>query len=88
MSAKMATPGLVKITTFWNGYDFIIPVNDVNNIVLSCDSNYNADVLMWPKFVREKLSERTYHDLNFIKIWPEKTLFLRGGLGSSSISWD
>ena len=30
MSAKMATPDLLKLTVFWNkGYDVIIPVNDV-----------------------------------------------------------
>ena len=30
MSAKMDTPGLLKITVFWNkGYDFIIPVDDI-----------------------------------------------------------
>ena len=30
MSAKMATPGLLKITVFWNkGYDVIISVDDV-----------------------------------------------------------
>ena len=32
MSAKMATPGLLKITVFWNkGCDFIITVDDVTN---------------------------------------------------------
>ena len=30
MSAKMATPGFLKITVFWNkGYKVIIPVDDV-----------------------------------------------------------
>ena len=24
--------------------------------------------------------ERSYHNLNFIRIWPEKTIFLRGAL--------
>ena len=32
--------------------------------------------------------ETNYCNLNFIRIWPGKTLFLRGGLGSSSIIWD
>ena len=51
MSAKMATPGLLKITVFWNkGYDVIIPVDDVTNKILSRDSNYIVDVVMWPKF--------------------------------------
>ena len=51
MSAKMATPGLLKIRVFWNeGYDVIIFVHDVTNKILSCDSNYIIDVVMWPKF--------------------------------------
>ena len=51
MSAKMATPGLLKIKVFWNkGYDVIISVNDVTNKILSRDSNYIVDVFMWPKF--------------------------------------
>ena len=51
MSAKMATPGLLKITVFWNkGYDVIISVDDVTNKILSRDSNYIIDVVMWPKF--------------------------------------
>ena len=51
MSAKMATPGLLKITVFWNkGYDVIISVDDVTNKILSRDSNYIVDVFMWLKF--------------------------------------
>ena len=34
MSAKMATPGLLKLTVYWNKrYDVIIPVDDVTNQV-------------------------------------------------------
>ena len=59
MSAKMATPGLLKITVFWNkGYDVIIPVDDVTNKILSCDSNYIVDVVMWPKFGNSSISMR------------------------------
>ena len=52
ISAKMATPGFLKITkVFWNkGYDIIISVDDVTNKTLSRDSNYIVDVLVWPKF--------------------------------------
>ena len=51
MSAKMATLGLLKIKVFWNkGYDVIISVHDVTNKILSRDSNYIIDVVMWPKF--------------------------------------
>ena len=47
MSAEMATPGLLKITVFWNkGYDVRISVDDVSNNILSRDSNYIADVFM------------------------------------------
>ena len=87
MSAKIATLGLLKIKVFWNkGSDVIISVHDVINKILSRDSIWVVDVVMWPKFGNSH--ERSYHNLNFIKIWPEKILFLTGGLGSSSIVWD
>ena len=52
MSAKMATPGLLKITVFWSkGYDVIISVDDVTNKILLSDSNYIVDQsFMWSKF--------------------------------------
>ena len=51
MSAKMATPGLLKIAVFWNkGYDVTTYVDDVNNKNLLRDSNYIVDLFMWPKF--------------------------------------
>ena len=47
MSAKMATPGLLKITVFWiKGYDIIIPVDDVTNKISSRDSNYIVDLFI------------------------------------------
>ena len=59
MSAKMATPGLLKIKVFWNiGYDVIIYVHDVTNKILSRDSNYIVDVVMWPKFGNSSISMR------------------------------
>ena len=46
MSAKMATPGLLKIIVFWNeGYDVMIPVDDVTNKILSRGSNYIVEVI-------------------------------------------
>ena len=51
MSAKMTTPGLLKIKVFWNkGYDVIISVYDIINKDSSRDSNYIVDAVMWPKF--------------------------------------
>ena len=59
MSAKMATPGLLKVTVFWNkGYDVIISVDDVNNKTLWHDSNYIIDVFMGPKFCNSSISMR------------------------------
>ena len=59
MSAKMATPGLLEITVFWKkGYDVIISVHDVTNKILSRDSNYIIDVVMWPKFGNCSISMR------------------------------
>ena len=52
MSAKMATPGLLKIKVFWNkGYDVIIQS-------LLHDSNYIIDVFMWPTFGNSSISTR------------------------------
>ena len=59
MPAKMATPSLLKITVFSNkAYDVIIPVDDVTNKILSRDSNYIADVFMWPQFRNSNISMR------------------------------
>ena len=57
MPARMANPGLLKVTVFWNkGYDVIIPVNDVTSKILSRDSNYIVDVFMWSKFGNSSIS--------------------------------
>ena len=59
MSTKMSTPGLLKITAFWNkGYDVIIPFDNVTNKILSRDSNHIVDVFMWPKFGNSSISRR------------------------------
>ena len=47
MSAKMATPGLLKIKIFLKkAYDVIIFAHDVTKTILSLDSNYNVNVVM------------------------------------------
>ena len=59
MPAKLATPGLLKITVFWNkGCDVEISVNDVTKKFLSSDSNYTVDLFMWPKFGNSSISMR------------------------------
>ena len=59
MSAEMVTPGLLKITVFWNkGHGIIISVHDVTSKILLRDSNYIVDVVMWPKFSNSSSSIR------------------------------
>ena len=59
MSVKMANPSLIKIKIFWKkGYDAIISVHDVNSKMLSPDSNYNVNVVMWAKFGNSRISVR------------------------------
>ena len=59
MSAKMATPGLLKIMVFWNkGYDVIILVDEVTNRTFSRDSNYIVDEFMLPKFSNSSIFMR------------------------------
>ena len=76
MSPKMATPGHLKITVFWNkGCDVIISVNDFTSKIVWYDSNYIADVFMWPKFGNSSISMREVATSIFLRIWPEKPLF-------------
>ena len=58
-SAKMATPGLLKITVFWNkGHDVIIHVHDVTKKFLSRDLNHIVNVVIWPMFGNSNISTR------------------------------
>ena len=84
MSLKFVTLGLLKIKVFWNkSDDDIIFPHDVTNKILSRDSNYIVDVVMWRKF-----GNFSYYNLNFIRIWPKKQISLKGALDSRSIIWD
>ena len=57
MSAKMATLGIFKIKVFQNNvYDVITSVHDLTNKILSRDSNYIEDVVMWPKSGNSSIS--------------------------------
>ena len=59
MSAKKATPGLLKIKLFWNkGCDVIIYVHDLTNQLLSRDSNCIVDIVMWPNFGNSSICVR------------------------------
>ena len=59
MSAKLATPGRLKIKIFrYKGYDVIIIEYDVTKKILLRDSNYIVDVFMGPKFGNSSISIR------------------------------
>ena len=59
ISAKMATLGLLKIKVLWNkGYDVIIFVYDATNKILSSESNFIVDVVMWSNFGNSSISMR------------------------------
>ena len=70
MSEILATLGPLKMKVFWNkGYDVIIFTYDVTDKILSRDSYYIIDVVMWQKFGNSSISMReVYHNLNFIRI--------------------
>ena len=58
-SVKMATLGFLEIKLFWNkGYDAIVLVHDVNNKILSSDSKYLVEAIMWPKIGKSSISIR------------------------------
>ena len=59
MSAKLATPDLLKIKTFQiKDYDIIILDYDVTNKILLRELNYIVDVVIWPKFGSSSISMR------------------------------
>ena len=66
-----------------------LPKEDPNviNKILSRDWNYIVDAVMWPKFGNSGISVREVTTTSIQGFDPRK-LFLRSGLGSSSIIWD
>ena len=59
MSAKIVALDLLKTKVFWNkDYEVIISVHDVTIKMLSRNSNYIVDVVMWPKVGKYNISTR------------------------------
>ena len=59
MSAKLATPGLLKLKIFQNkGYDVIIIDYDIISKILSRYWNFIVDMVMWPKLGNSSISMR------------------------------
>ena len=85
MPANLATPGFLKIKVFWNKFDdVLISVYYVTKKILLFESNQIADAVMLPRFGNSSISMREVI-LNFLRIWPEKQVFLRVGTGLSII---
>ena len=59
MSPKMATPGLLETMVFWNKCSGVInAAHDANSKMLSRDSNYVVDEVMWQKIGNTSASVR------------------------------
>ena len=60
MSAKLVTPDLlkIKVSSRNNVCDAIIVDYDVINKILSRDSSYNADLVMWAEFGHFRITMR------------------------------
>ena len=59
ISAKLATPGILKIEVFRNrNYDVTISVHDTTKKLSSYDSNYIVNLIVWPKFGNSIISMR------------------------------
>ena len=80
MSAKMATLGLLKIRVFWKKHnDVIISVYDITNKILSPDSSYFVNLVMWPKFANSSTSMREVISTSVLWGFDQKnTLFFAG----------
>ena len=76
MSAKIATLGILKKNFFWKkGYEVIISVHDVTNKILSRDSNYIVNVIMWLKFGNSSILWEKLSYLQFYKDLTRKIIF-------------
>ena len=76
MQAKIAIPGLLKRKVSWNKvYDVIIFVHDVTSKILSRDSSYVVNVVMWVKFGNSSISTRYSQ---FYKDLTKNTAFFEG----------
>ena len=79
MSAKFATPDLLEIKIFRdNGYDVIVLDCDVNSKILSCDSKYIVDLVMWPKFGSSSISIREVIRTSILEGFDHKNYFFWG----------
>ena len=79
MSTKLATLGIPKITVFWiKCYDVITSIHDVTKKIISWLKLYCRCSHVTKVWYLQHFCKKRYHNLNFIRIWPEKPIILRG----------
>ena len=79
MSAKIATPALLKMKVFWNKSCYVIYfAYDVTNGILSYDSNYIMDVVSWPKFGYSSICVREVIITSILQGFDQKKRFFGG----------
>ena len=79
MSAKMATPALLRLKVFWKkDYYVIYSVFDVTNKILSHESNYIMNLVMWPKFSNCSICIREVIITSILLGFDQKNLFFLG----------
>ena len=75
----MASPGLLKITVFWNkDYDVITSVHIVTKKILSRDSSYIVDEIIWPKIGNSSISMREVIITWILEEFDQKNRFFKG----------
>ena len=78
MLVKILTVDVVKIKVVWSkGYDLIISVYDVTDKVLSHNSNYVVDVVIWPKFSNSNISMRKVIITSILQWFDQKNHFFQ-----------
>ena len=72
----VATLGLFKKNVFWKkSYDVILSVPGVTSKILSLESNYIEDVVMWPKFGNSCISIREVIITTILQGFYQKNFF-------------
>ena len=79
MSTKMATPqAFLKNKFSKKAYDAIISAHAVTNTILLRDSNYNINLVMWPKFGYSLISVREVIITSILYGFDQKNCFSWG----------
>ena len=53
------------------GYDVTISIRDFTKKILLRESNYIVDLVLWRKLGNWHFYEKSFHILNFTRVWPE-----------------